>query len=638
MNPLARYLLPVLLAGAPFATAVAFAGEETPPRSPPREGEAPAAGEAPVPETTALDFSALETLAIQEDVRRKPLGTFACEILEQITGRSFLASAPSFRPADGPVALAGLDLFCSIAFHARDWNREPLILVNYGPLRKEVGLEADRTRFSLAELEPLPELQALAEEERRKRHENRAGEITPSEAEAARIEMRMWLLRERFSDENLDLIPHPSRPDGAWISLPVLVALRSDPEQALRSLASAKTAGNPKRASELAREYVAAYSVETVQGLQSRYGALAAAYRKRDPEAFAQAAAAFREAILALSPGAYPRQAELAREVHYVHLRPFCDAWLAYLATAVLALACYRVRHRAVRGLIWAAFLAGLGFHLYGFVLRTLIAGRAPVSNMYESVIWVGLGCALFGLIFELIYKPRYFLLSGALGAWFFLMLMDFLPAVTGDVTNQGFDARIKTFQTLEPVLKHHFWLTIHVLTITISYSAFALAWVLAHVSLGQHLLRPAARAEHGPLLQYIYKTLQIGVLLLAVGTILGALWAKYAWGRFWGWDPKEVWALVSLLCYIVVLHGRHTGWWGEFGFAVGADVCFLSVVMAWVGVNFILGGGKHTYGTGSIGLAYVVVPVIADLVFVTAAAAQYLRHRPKPGASAPRA
>ena len=633
MNPLARYLLPVLLAGAPFATAVAFAGEETPPGPAAAEGEAP-----PVPETSALDFSALETLAIQDDVRRKPLGTFACEILEQITGRSFLASAPSFRPTDGPVALTGMDLFCSIAFHARDWTREPLILVNYGPLRKEVGLDEDRARFSLAELEPLQGLQALAEEDRRKRHENRAGEITPSEAEAARVGMRMWLLRERFSDASLDLIPHPSRPDGAWISLPVLVALRKDPEQALRYLASARTAGNPKRAAELMHEYIAAYNEETVQRLQSRYDALAAACRKRDPETFARAASAFREAVLALSLGAYPGPAELAREVHYGQLRPFREAWLAYLAAAVLALVFFKTRHQAVRGVIWAVFLAGMAFHLYGFVLRALIAGRAPVSNMYESVIWAGLGCALFGLIFELMYRPRYFLLSGALGAWFFLVLMDFLPAVTGDVTNQGYDARIQTFQALEPLLKHHFWLTIHVLVITISYSAFALAWVLAHASLGQHLLRPAARAEHGPLLQYIYKTLQTGVFLLAVGTVLGAFWGKYAWGRFWGWDAKEVWALVSLLCYIVVLHARHTGWWSDFGFAVGADVCFLSVVMAWYGVNFVLGSGKHTYGTGAGGLGYVVAAVVLDLLFVAAAIARYLRHRPRPGEPAPRA
>ena len=99
------------------------------------------------------------------------------------------------------------------------------------------------------------------------------------------------------------------------------------------------------------------------------------------------------------------------------------------------------------------------------------------------------------------------------------------------------------------------------------------------------------------PLSNFIYRAMQVGVLLIAAGTILGGVWADYSWGRFWGWDPKEVWALITLLVYLVPLHGRFAGWVSTFGLVGRSVVCFLSVIMAWYGVNFVLGVGLHTYG-----------------------------------------
>ena len=104
---------------------------------------------------------------------------------------------------------------------------------------------------------------------------------------------------------------------------------------------------------------------------------------------------------------------------------------------------------------------------------------------------------------------------------------------------------------------------------------------------------------------------MQVGVLLIAAGTILGGVWADYSWGRFWGWDPKEVWALITLLVYLVPLHGRFAGWVNTFGLVVASVVCFLSVVMAWYGVNFVLGVGLHSYGFvegGSQGMMSVII------------------------------
>ena len=113
---------------------------------------------------------------------------------------------------------------------------------------------------------------------------------------------------------------------------------------------------------------------------------------------------------------------------------------------------------------------------------------------------------------------------------------------------------------------------------------------------------------------------MQIGVLLIATGTILGGVWANYSWGRFWGWDPKETWALITLLCYLALVHGRLAGWIRGFGLAIGSVLCFLSVMMSWYGVNFILGqNGKslHSYGLSTGGLSYATGFALFEVLFV---------------------
>ena len=87
----------------------------------------------------------------------------------------------------------------------------------------------------------------------------------------------------------------------------------------------------------------------------------------------------------------------------------------------------------------------------------------------------------------------------------------------------------------------------------------------------------------------FVYKAIQVAVVLLAAGTILVALWADVAWGRFWGWDPKEVWALISCLVYLAILHGRFAGLVGNFGLCIGSVLGASAIIMSWYGVNFVL-------------------------------------------------
>jgi len=155
-----------------------------------------------------------------------------------------------------------------------------------------------------------------------------------------------------------------------------------------------------------------------------------------------------------------------------------------------------------------------------------------------------------------------------------------------------------------------------------------------------QHLSQAKVRPprEVSTLASYAYKTMQVAVLLLAAGTILGGLWADVSWGRFWDWDPKEVWALISLLVYLVVLHGRFAGWVGTFGTNVGSVLCFNAILFSWYGVNFVLpmvhgwlnGTGRptevglHSYATGAGGLEYVAGGVLLNLLLVAVAWGRY--------------
>jgi cytochrome c-type biogenesis protein CcsB len=181
------------------------------------------------------------------------------------------------------------------------------------------------------------------------------------------------------------------------------------------------------------------------------------------------------------------------------------------------------------------------------------------------------------------------------------------------------------TIRPLVPVLRSNYWLTIHVLTITLSYGAFMLAMGIANVALFyfHKKAKPHTSAEGTQISQRIsslnqlsYRALMFGTVLLATGTILGGVWADYSWGRFWGWDPKEVWALIALLAYMAVLHGRYAGWVGTFAFPLWTVICFSTVVMAWYGVNFVLGVGLHSYGFSSGGQGVVATFLLLQFAY----------------------
>jgi len=599
-----------------------------------------------------LDFGALEHIAIQEGGRKKPLHTFALESMTQITGATIFRAEPKWDSPESGERVTGMDLFLSVVLGTRDWTQEPLILVSSAELKRELGLPKEEMHFSPLELSKLynpdrhkgrlyelwlsaHQKKLKAEAEKTLTGQEVRPPLTELEQDAEVVAERMNAFTRLYMGARfLALLPHPSDKDGTWISLAEFRAIMTKVPGIEEGIAAERFGADPDRmakAEALIDAYKKAYGSKAVEILNA-YIAVAQAYTVRDPAAFTQTSADFRKLIASLSP-VYPTETELDREVSYNQFHPFGKAWPMYVLAAVLALFALRFKeNKGMYAAMWLAFAAAFGLHVYGFIERCMIAGRPPVTNMYESVIWVGFGIVFFSAVFETIFRPRYYLLCGAIGGTICLLLMDLVPVIAGNAGTGGFESKI---DPLQPVLRSNFWLTIHVLTITLSYAAFALAWILGHVTLVKHLTSPSSKAVHHELHQFVYRVLQIGVLLLATGTILGGVWAYYSWGRFWGWDPKETWAFIALLCYLVVLHGRFTGWWGNFGMSIGSVVAFIGVVMAWYGVNFVLGSGKHAYASGaSSGNYFVFGTLIVDLIFVGVVTTRFLTFQSKAAAA----
>jgi len=268
------------------------------------------------------------------------------------------------------------------------------------------------------------------------------------------------------------------------------------------------------------------------------------------------------------------------RELTYYKYSPFTYAIFLTLLSLVL----YTVISRPIAGHIAASVSVLL--QIYGMILRILISGRAPVTNMYETVMFSGLGALIISGVVYFFYRKKAYLLSGLAYNLLCLMMMKF----ANGMLDEG-------ISPLVPVLRDNFWLSTHVTTIILSYAALALSWLLANGVILRQLVGKISNADAKDQSSQVYLCIKIGVVLLSTGIILGGVWADYSWGRFWGWDPKETWSLIVFLIYMAILHGKYTNWITQKNFIPLVSGAFLSVMMAWFGVNYILASGLHSYG-----------------------------------------
>lgn len=252
------------------------------------------------------------------------------------------------------------------------------------------------------------------------------------------------------------------------------------------------------------------------------------------------------------------------------------------------------------------ATISVIALQVIAIIMRIMISGRAPITNMYETVMFSGFGALVLSHIMYLFKKDKMFLIIGLAYNIITLFMINFAHSMLSE-----------SISPLVPVLKDNFWLSTHVTCIILSYSALALSWVLSNYVLFKGRFSVISSKDYKYYGDLIYTCLKFGTVLLAAGIILGGVWADYSWGRYWGWDPKETWSLIVLCIYIVILHGRYTNWIGPKRFVPLTAGAFLSVMMAWFGVNYILASGLHSYGFSQGGAFFLGTFFITQLAFI---------------------
>ena len=298
-------------------------------------------------------------------------------------------------------------------------------------------------------------------------------------------------------------------------------------------------------------------------------------------------------------------------EAYFNHLAPFYHAIPLYILALVLtplawlsALAWPRLATLMRSSTFWLIVFV-FAIHTFALAARVAISGRPPVTNLYSSAVFVGWGCVALGLLLEWLFRLGIGNLAASVTGIGSLIVAHFLAA-DGD-----------TIRVLQAVLDTQFWLTVHVLTVTLGYSATFLAGllglVLACFVFGKTVVLFAVNylaRRYGSgwlsgdwlseveriLGAMIFGTVCFAAFFSLVGTVLGGLWADDSWGRFWGWDPKENGALIVVLWNALVLHARGARMVKERGLALLAIGGNIVTAWSWFGVNE-LGVGLHSYG-----------------------------------------
>lgn len=327
---------------------------------------------------------------------------------------------------------------------------------------------------------------------------------------------------------------------------------------------------------------------------------LALAYMGNDVEAWERLSA---QLYAETSP--HVRPWALTLEGAYNHLSPYTLALAAYGVCAFLFLfmLIYPGREGFIK-LVYGLLASAVFIHAAALISRMAILVRPPVSTLYESLIFVSLIAGIIGLwSAHKRRSPETLLAASGIAA--------FLLALSGTFADGD------TLEVLVAVLNTNFWLATHVICITAGYGAAIFAGTLAHLWLAKRALMP--KEDLTLLYRQLYRISLFALLLTAIGTMLGGIWADQSWGRFWGWDPKENGALLIVLWLIWILHGRAANILNAIGFCAALALLNIIVALSWIGVN-LLGVGLHSYGfteaaaTGLLAFCTVEIVIIGGL------------------------
>ena len=493
-----------------------------------------------------------ELVVQDKDGRMKPANTLASEIMRKVYRKD------SYRDLNSNQVLLGMMVNPGL------WQTVPMIKVSDDQVKSVIGIRGKYACFNdfIDMSTGRYKLSSLIDQAYNKKPVER----TSFDKDVIKVDERVNIVYMVYSGDFMRLFPIPGHPNDKWVTDDdvydhfdstdagfvenILPLYYSGVNQGIQT-------GNWKTANEY---------LGYVKEFQRRYG----------------------EEII-------PPVAKIKLEIAYNKFNVFKKLFPFYALTGFLLVILLFVNILNPKlGFKWPkrilVTLIALGFiaHTAGLAIRWYIGGHAPWSNGYETMIYIAWAIVLSGFLFS--GKSLITLGATAILASLTLMVAN-LSWLDPEITN------------LVPVLRSY-WLVIHVAVITASYSFLAIGALLGFLNL--LLIIFQNKKNYANLNETIKEltninemNLIIGVFLITIGTFLGAVWANESWGRYWGWDPKETWALVTILVYSFVVHMRLIpGMGGIFAFNFAALISFSSVLMTYFGVNYYL-SGMHSYASG---------------------------------------
>lgn len=483
------------------------------------------------------------------DGRMIPFDTIARELMDKIHG------SESFN------GLSATQTILSIMSDPKQWRSEKFIKVSDKKLKEILGIKGSFASFDdfygIKDNKSYYKLAKLSDEINRIPPNSRS----TFDKDVLKVDERLNIFYMVFMGEVFRIIP--KKDDTTWYS-PVRAIMQFPKEES-------------SRVSKILQNYF--FSLNQAKKTND--------YKKAD-EALSKLKA-YQESV---GSKLMPSANKLELEIFFNKAKIFQRLILVYLACGVLLFSlCFIKILRPNKNFFFINLLTNIIFIAFliqttGLGLRWYISGHAPWANAYESLVYISWAMVLSGLIF--VTKSRISLSLGVILAGITLFVAH-LNSIDPQITN------------IQPVLKSY-WLSIHVSIITASYGFLGLCFLLGAFS----LLLFAIGDKNGIKKQISISTkvnelsMILGLSLLTIGNFLGGVWANESWGRYWGWDPKETWALITILVYASIVHFRYIKSLNdEFIFSLASMFAFLSVIMTYFGVNFYL-SGMHSYASGA--------------------------------------
>jgi len=477
--------------------------------------------------------------------RFKPVNTLSNEIVRKVTGETHL---------DG---LNADQILLGIILYPQEWKSAPLFEVDNPELHMLLGFKGATVSFN----DFLPNGKYLLSEFVNNAYNKKVPERTEFDKEVMKLDERVNIMYMVQNGGMLRIFPDLESENNAWVS----VSEMFEPGQAI---------------------------TDTIAQV---YLAYADALRTGD-EALASQIVSFVGKYQEKNCDILPQESRKNAEIYYNKLRLFNRLAPFYALFGIILIIVQFLRIFKPGRLVNYLFKIGIihlavafALHTMALGLRWYIGGHAPLSNGYESMIFVSWISLLAGLIFV---KKSGFAISLTAILSALSLLVAHLSWMNPDITN------------LVPVLKSP-WLTIHVTVIMAGYGFLGLSALAGFINLVFYAIQDKNNSSKiTPVIDQIttvnHMSIIVGLYFLTAGVFLGGVWANESWGRYWGWDPKETWALISVLVYAFIAHMHNfPGFKGGYAFNLGSLVGYSSILMTYFGVNYFL-GGMHSYAGGT--------------------------------------